>query len=90
MHDLNIILYIVDSYIIHLSNIYDLLQDETLLVDWKYKLDRDVETLKAKGNLNSIRSVSRKKILCSKHATYYLYVSSHLPFLVQTVFVYTL
>eukprot|EP00268_Persea_americana_P067932 TRINITY_DN93_c0_g1_i5.p1 TRINITY_DN93_c0_g1~~TRINITY_DN93_c0_g1_i5.p1 ORF type:complete len:1065 (-),score=280.19 TRINITY_DN93_c0_g1_i5:582-3428(-) len=32
-------------------------QDETLLVDWKHKLDRDVETLKAKGNLNHIRTV---------------------------------
>ncbi|XP_077228200.1 uncharacterized protein LOC143861157 isoform X2 [Tasmannia lanceolata] len=32
-------------------------QDEALLVDWKNQLDRDVETLKAKGNLNNIRSV---------------------------------
>ncbi|KAL6011322.1 hypothetical protein ACLOJK_001768 [Asimina triloba] len=32
-------------------------QDESLLVDWKHQLDRDVETLKAKGNLNHIRSV---------------------------------
>eukprot|EP00268_Persea_americana_P067934 TRINITY_DN93_c0_g1_i8.p1 TRINITY_DN93_c0_g1~~TRINITY_DN93_c0_g1_i8.p1 ORF type:complete len:1266 (-),score=328.74 TRINITY_DN93_c0_g1_i8:375-4172(-) len=40
-------------------------QDETLLVDWKHKLDRDVETLKAKGNLNSIRSVlSRNGLEC--------------------------
>ncbi|XP_058093253.1 uncharacterized protein LOC131239527 isoform X2 [Magnolia sinica] len=32
-------------------------QDEVLLVDWKHQLDRDVETLKAKGNLNNIRLV---------------------------------
>eukprot|EP00262_Sarcandra_glabra_P017080 TRINITY_DN5743_c0_g3_i1.p1 TRINITY_DN5743_c0_g3~~TRINITY_DN5743_c0_g3_i1.p1 ORF type:complete len:1300 (+),score=286.88 TRINITY_DN5743_c0_g3_i1:437-4336(+) len=32
-------------------------QDEILLVDWKNQLDRDVETLKEKGNLNYIRSV---------------------------------
>lgn len=32
-------------------------QDETLLVDWKQQLDRDVETLKAKSNLDSLRSI---------------------------------
>jgi hypothetical protein len=34
------------------------LQDETLLTDWKQQLDRDVETLKAKSNVGSIRTVS--------------------------------
>jgi hypothetical protein len=37
------------------------LQDEALLTDWKQQLDRDVETLKAKSNLGSIRTVSRGK-----------------------------
>ncbi|KAJ4961974.1 hypothetical protein NE237_021884 [Protea cynaroides] len=32
-------------------------QDEDLLVDWRNQLDRDVETLKAKGNLNHLRTV---------------------------------
>ncbi|KAF6173672.1 hypothetical protein GIB67_023031 [Kingdonia uniflora] len=32
-------------------------QDETLLSDWKQKLDRDAETLKAKSNILSISSV---------------------------------
>jgi SpoVK/Ycf46/Vps4 family AAA+-type ATPase len=31
-------------------------QDEALLTDWKQQLDRDVETLKAKSNLGSIRT----------------------------------
>ncbi|KAJ0980660.1 hypothetical protein J5N97_008915 [Dioscorea zingiberensis] len=31
-------------------------QDEALLLDWKQQLDRDVETLKAKANILSIRS----------------------------------
>lgn len=35
-----------------------LLQDEALLVSWKHQLDRDAETLKMKGNLNHLRSVS--------------------------------
>ncbi|XP_042502189.1 uncharacterized protein LOC122079629 [Macadamia integrifolia] len=32
-------------------------QDESVLVDWRNQLDRDVETLKAKGNLNHLRTV---------------------------------
>ncbi|KAA8543111.1 hypothetical protein F0562_021394 [Nyssa sinensis] len=32
-------------------------QDETLLVDWKQQLDRDIETLKSQSNIVSIRSV---------------------------------
>ncbi|CAK9170296.1 unnamed protein product [Ilex paraguariensis] len=32
-------------------------QDETLLLSWKHQLDRDAETLKMKGNLNSLRTV---------------------------------
>uniref|UniRef100_A0A5B7A5E1 AAA+ ATPase domain-containing protein n=1 Tax=Davidia involucrata TaxID=16924 RepID=A0A5B7A5E1_DAVIN len=32
-------------------------QDETLLVDWKQLLDRDIETLKSQSNIVSIRSV---------------------------------
>ncbi|KAM2820110.1 hypothetical protein PS2_038449 [Malus domestica] len=32
-------------------------QDEALLVSWKQQLDRDVETLKMKGNLNLLRTV---------------------------------
>ncbi|CAN6363646.1 unnamed protein product [Urochloa humidicola] len=31
-------------------------QDEALLTDWKQQLDRDVETLKAKSNVGSIRT----------------------------------
>lgn len=34
-----------------------LLQDEALLSDWKQQLDRDADTLKMKGNLNSLRTV---------------------------------
>uniref|UniRef100_A0A3B6JIX5 Uncharacterized protein n=1 Tax=Triticum aestivum TaxID=4565 RepID=A0A3B6JIX5_WHEAT len=33
-------------------------QDEALLTSWKQQLDRDVETLKAKSNIGSIRTVS--------------------------------
>ncbi|KAF5730943.1 hypothetical protein HS088_TW19G00545 [Tripterygium wilfordii] len=33
-------------------------QDEALLVSWKHQLDRDAETLKMKGNLNHLRTVS--------------------------------
>ncbi|KAG5049979.1 hypothetical protein JHK85_011082 [Glycine max] len=32
-------------------------QDETLLASWKQQLDRDVETLKIKGNLHNLRTV---------------------------------
>ncbi|KAJ9140180.1 hypothetical protein P3X46_030857 [Hevea brasiliensis] len=32
-------------------------QDEVLLASWKHQLDRDVETLKMKGNLNHLRAV---------------------------------
>ncbi|CAN6464826.1 unnamed protein product [Victoria cruziana] len=40
-------------------------QDEALLVDWKQQLDRDVETLKAKGNLVHICSVlTRNNLEC--------------------------
>lgn len=34
-----------------------MLQDDTILSEWKQKLDHDAETLKAKANLVSIRSV---------------------------------
>lgn len=37
---------------------YKMLQDEALLVSWKHQLDRDAETLKMKGNLNHLRTVS--------------------------------
>ncbi|XP_031475405.1 uncharacterized protein LOC116247374 isoform X2 [Nymphaea colorata] len=41
-------------------------QDEALLVDWKQQLDRDVETLKAKGNLVHICSVlTRNNLECN-------------------------
>ncbi|CAO2145006.1 unnamed protein product [Urochloa humidicola] len=41
-------------------------QDEALLTDWKQQLDRDVETLKAKSNVGSIRSfLSRNGIECN-------------------------
>ncbi|XP_066337616.1 uncharacterized protein [Miscanthus floridulus] len=41
-------------------------QDEALLTDWKQQLDRDVETLKAKSNLGSIRMfLSRNGIECN-------------------------
>ncbi|XP_021898049.1 uncharacterized protein LOC110814778, partial [Carica papaya] len=33
-------------------------QDEALLASWKHQLDRDAETLKMKGNLNLLRTVS--------------------------------
>ncbi|KAJ4955587.1 hypothetical protein NE237_012370 [Protea cynaroides] len=40
-------------------------QDEALLLDWKQKLDRDVETLKAQSNIVSIRSVlNRNGLKC--------------------------
>ncbi|XP_042483680.1 uncharacterized protein LOC122064050 isoform X2 [Macadamia integrifolia] len=40
-------------------------QDEDLLLDWKQKLDRDVETLKAQSNIVSIHSVlSRNGLTC--------------------------
>ncbi|KAL3619667.1 hypothetical protein CASFOL_034579 [Castilleja foliolosa] len=31
--------------------------DETVLVDWKQQLDRDIETIKSQSNIGSIRSV---------------------------------
>lgn len=37
---------------------YILFQDESLLAGWKQQLDRDSETLKMKGNLNCLRTVS--------------------------------
>ncbi|WVZ49990.1 hypothetical protein U9M48_001292 [Paspalum notatum var. saurae] len=41
-------------------------QDEALLTDWKQQLDRDVETLKAKSNVGSIRMfLSRNGIECN-------------------------
>ncbi|CAD6255841.1 unnamed protein product [Miscanthus lutarioriparius] len=41
-------------------------QDEALLTDWKQQLDRDVETLKAKSNIGSIRTfLSRNGIECN-------------------------
>ena len=40
-------------------------QDESLLVDWKHHLKRDVETLQAKANLLHIRTVlSRNNLEC--------------------------
>ncbi|KAL3359368.1 hypothetical protein AABB24_016104 [Solanum stoloniferum] len=40
-------------------------QDETLLSDWKQKLDRDMETMKSQSNIASIRNVlNRIKINC--------------------------
>ncbi|KAI3472910.1 hypothetical protein Pfo_030978 [Paulownia fortunei] len=32
-------------------------QDETVLLDWKQQLDRDIETMKSQSNIGSIRSV---------------------------------
>ncbi|OEL14540.1 ATPase family AAA domain-containing protein 1-A [Dichanthelium oligosanthes] len=41
-------------------------QDEALLTDWKQQLDRDVETLKAKSNVGSIRAfLNRNGIECN-------------------------
>ncbi|KAJ1276678.1 hypothetical protein BS78_05G233000 [Paspalum vaginatum] len=41
-------------------------QDEALLTDWKQQLDRDVETLKAKSNVGSIRMfLNRNGIECN-------------------------
>ncbi|XP_010248969.1 PREDICTED: uncharacterized protein LOC104591697 isoform X2 [Nelumbo nucifera] len=40
-------------------------QDEAVLASWKNQLDRDAETLKAKGNLNNLRNVlSRSGLDC--------------------------
>uniref|UniRef100_A0A2P2MTQ0 AAA+ ATPase domain-containing protein n=2 Tax=Rhizophora mucronata TaxID=61149 RepID=A0A2P2MTQ0_RHIMU len=40
-------------------------QEETLLLDWKQQLERDIETLKAQANIVNIRSVlSRVGLLC--------------------------
>ncbi|OVA14879.1 AAA+ ATPase domain [Macleaya cordata] len=40
-------------------------QDETVLLDWKQQLDRDIETLKIKSNAVTIRSVlSRNRLEC--------------------------
>ncbi|KQJ87390.1 hypothetical protein BRADI_4g10700v3 [Brachypodium distachyon] len=41
-------------------------QDEALLTNWKQQLDRDVETLKAKSNIGSIRTfLNRSAIECN-------------------------
>ncbi|KAM3312627.1 hypothetical protein ACQJBY_032468 [Aegilops geniculata] len=41
-------------------------QDEALLTSWKQQLDRDVETLKAKSNIGSIRTfLNRSAIECN-------------------------
>ncbi|XP_068483796.1 uncharacterized protein [Phaseolus vulgaris] len=46
-------------------NVCFLIQDEALLASWKQQLDRDVETLKIKGNLHNLRSVlSRCGVEC--------------------------
>lgn len=37
---------------------FNLLQEEALLTSWKHQLDRDSETLKIKGNVNHLRTVS--------------------------------
>ncbi|CAK7348291.1 unnamed protein product [Dovyalis caffra] len=39
-------------------------QDESLLVDWKQKLERDIETLKVQANIVSIRSVLSRVGMC--------------------------
>ncbi|KAF6161439.1 hypothetical protein GIB67_009318 [Kingdonia uniflora] len=52
-------------------------QDEILLVDWKNQLDRDVETLKEKGNVTHLRAVLKRsgfvcnglETLCTKDQT---------------------
>lgn len=41
---------------------YIQLQDEALLASWKQQLDKDAETLKMKGNLNNLRTVSSSSI----------------------------
>ncbi|KAL3648017.1 hypothetical protein CASFOL_008985 [Castilleja foliolosa] len=35
-------------------------QDETVLIDWKQQLDRDIETMKSQSNIGSIRSVLKR------------------------------
>ncbi|CAN4087924.1 unnamed protein product [Withania somnifera] len=53
-------------------------QDEALLSAWKERLDRDADTLKMKGNLNSLRTVLNRNgldcdgldILCIKDQTF--------------------
>nr|XP_010319074.1 uncharacterized protein LOC101246524 [Solanum lycopersicum] len=53
-------------------------QDEALLSDWKQQLDRDADTLKMKGNLNSLRTVLNRNgldcdgldTLCIKDQTF--------------------
>lgn len=48
---------------LHALPIEKLWQDESQLSDWKQLLDRDVETLKAKSNILSLRSVSWASLL---------------------------
>lgn len=43
------------------------LQDEILLLDWKQRLERDIETTKAQSNIASIRSVSHPLLLSSSY-----------------------
>ncbi|MBA0863802.1 hypothetical protein Goshw_025999, partial [Gossypium schwendimanii] len=38
-------------------------QDEALLASWKHQLDQDAETLKMKGNLNLLQTVSAEKVV---------------------------
>ncbi|VAI03941.1 unnamed protein product [Triticum turgidum subsp. durum] len=48
------------------QTLFDLFPDEALLTSWKQQLDRDVETLKAKSNIGSIRTfLNRSAIECS-------------------------
>ena len=52
----------------HIIEAYVLLQDEALLASWKHQLDRDAETLKMKGNLNHLRTVSISSFFGSLNA----------------------
>ncbi|KAM3292793.1 hypothetical protein ACQJBY_036450 [Aegilops geniculata] len=48
------------------QTLFDLFPDEALLTSWKQQLDRDVETLKAKSNIGSIRTfLNRSAIECN-------------------------
>ncbi|KAF8672913.1 hypothetical protein HU200_049138 [Digitaria exilis] len=58
--------FLFTSLPVAVRHFFDLFPDEALLTDWKQQLDRDVETLKAKSNVGSIRSfLNRNGIECN-------------------------
>ncbi|KAK3043271.1 hypothetical protein RJ639_002514 [Escallonia herrerae] len=43
-------------------------QEEGLLVNWKHQLDQDAETLKMKGNLNNLRTITTRRPPSAHHS----------------------